>query len=207
MSSENRTNRNRLIAGIAVLIVLIILIISSASILRQRRNGQPQVNHRFPIAKLTYCGPQQETLCIVSFSQEVDGAMRVNLQTPDSFYPKFYLTISYEGAESTYECQRVEESPTSVYCTGAPQVPGLVLNFKVISKNGGTVLAEGNFSIIGIALSTPEIITTGTVEGLTGTPVETPTAGLPSRTPTLVQATPTPTLATPSPSYPNPSYP
>lgn len=197
MSLDDHTHRTRLIGGLAILTVLLILVIYSVGILLQRRSGRAQIGHRSPLAELTYCDAEQDRLCIVSFSQEVDGAMLVNFLTPHAFFPEFFLTISYNGEESTYECQRVEDSPTSVYCTGNAQVPGYVLHFKVISKNRGTLLAEGRFAIIGIALSTPEIISTGTLEEPTGTPTKTPTAVSPFRTPT-------PVLGTPSPSYPNP---
>ncbi|MEO8355958.1 MAG: hypothetical protein ABI621_08590 [Chloroflexota bacterium] len=190
MSSDYATHRNRLIAGLAILVVLLIMVIYWLSTLLQQGSGQAQVGHHSIIPELAYCGSEQGTLCIVSFSQEVDGAMQVNFQTPRALFPEFILTISNNGAESTYECERVENAPTSMICTGASQVPGQILQFKVISKHRGTLLAEGKFAIIGIALMTPEILSTVTL-------TETPPA-----------TTPTPGRTTPSPSYPNPpSYP
>lgn len=200
MSSGDRTHRNRLIAGLAILVVLLILVIYSLTTLFQRISGQAQVGRRSPLAELAYCGAEQDRLCIVSFTQEVDGAMQVNFQTPHAYFPEFILTISQNGTETTYECERVEDAPTSMHCTGAPQVPGQVLQFKVISKLRGILLAEGKFTIIGIALVTPEILYTATEEP-TATPTETPSALPAFRTPIPVRT------ITPGPSYPNPSYP
>lgn len=210
MSSDYATHRNRWIAGLAILVVLVILVIYWLSTLLQQGRGQAQVGHHSIIPELAYCGSEQGTLCIVSFSQEVDGAMQVNFQTPRAFFPEFILTINNNGVESTYECESVEDAPTSMVCTGASQVPGQILQFKVISKHRGTLLAEGKFAIIGIALMTPEIISsgtlsTGTFEGTPGTPGGTATAISTFRTPTPTPGTPTPTVL--SPSYPNPSYP
>lgn len=205
MSLDTFTNRNRLIAGLIILIGLIVLIVYFVASLLSRRTERPRLGHRSPIAALTYCGAELDKLCIVSFSQEVDGTMEVNFQIPDASYPDFILKINHNGEESTYECQRGEDHFTTVVCIGAPQVPGEVLQFKAISKDSNIPLAEGEFAIIGIALFTPEAEVTATVEGLTETPTETPT-------PTLTAApafnTPTPTWTPTAPSYPNPtSYP
>ena len=192
MSFGTLTNRNRWIAGSVFLLVIVLLIIYSVITLRV--SGGPQVGHRLPIETLTYCGVEQNKLCIVNFSQVVDGGMQVNFQTPYAFYPEFILKISHNGEESTYECERVEATSTAVVCTGAPQVPGEVLEFQVISKYWGTVFAQGEFAIIGIALFTPVVQGTATIV----TPTE------------LVTSTPTATLlptSYPNPPYPNPSYP
>ena len=135
---------------------------------------------------LSYCGPEDTRLCVVSFGQVIDGDMQVHFQVPRFLYPDFILVINRFGEESTYECKRTKGLASSVVCTGASQVPGEVLQFKVISRKNGLLLAEGKFSIIGIALSTPEILLT-----------ETPT-------PSAVPGTETTTV---TPSYPNPSYP
>lgn len=199
MSADTHTNWSRWIAGILVAVVLLILVFFSVIRSSLGRAGEPQVGHRSPVARLAYCSPQDDKLCIVSFSQVEDGAMQVNFQVPHPFFPEFILVIDRYGVESSYECQRAEGLTTRVTCSGAPQVPGEILQFKVISKSRGRLLAEGKFSIIGIALSTLEIIPIPTLGEATGTPTVTPT-GTPLRTPTPVRTAP-------SPSYPNPSYP
>lgn len=204
MSSADQTHRNRWIAGLAILVVLLILVMFSAISLLQPAARPGRVGHHSIIPALTYCGSDQDRLCIISFTREVDGAMRVNFQTPHAYFPEFILKIVHNMQETSYECERVADAAAGMYCTGTPQVPGQVLQFKVISKNRGTLMAEGRFAIIGIALMTPEIISSATME-LTGTPTLTPTALAPLGTPTGVQGTPT--QATAGPSYPNPSYP
>jgi len=200
MSTSTFTNRNRWIAQLVILLVIALLLLYFVITFALREKGGPQIGHRSPIASLTYCGAEQEKLCIVSFSQLVDGGMQVNFQTPYAFYPAFLLKISNREAESTYTCERVESTSTSVVCTGAPQVPGQVLRFTVISKKSGTIVAVGEFAIIGIALFTPAVEGTGTIEVTLVTPTNLPTV-----TPAFNTATPTQTL--PGTSYPNPSYP
>jgi hypothetical protein len=201
MASITLTNRNGLIAGLVILLVLVGVILYSLFHFGTQRPGQPQVGHRSPIDALTYCGVEQNKLCIISFSQNVDGGMQINFQTPFAFYPEFIVKITHNEEEITYECERVEATSTAFVCTGKPQVPGEVMEFKVFSKNWGNLLAEGRFAIIGIALLTPVGESTATMAGFgTGTPLETLTVTPPFDTPT-----PMPTALTPS--YPNPSYP
>lgn len=202
MSSDIQTYRNRWIAGLLILFIFILLaVIFGILFLQKRAEGSgPRVGHRSPIDALAYCGPEDRELCIVSFSQILDGSMQVNIQTPRVFYPQIILIINRHGVESTYECQKVEPLANRVVCEGPSQPPGEVLQFKVIFKEQGTLVAEGKFSIIGIAISTPEILPTATLETPTGTPTVTP-VGTPTR------RTPTPTRTAPGTSYPNPSYP
>lgn len=206
--TDTRINRNWLIIGLVILLAVATLIFSVIRLL-SRRTDRPQLGHRSPVAALEYCGTDLNQLCIVSFSQVVDGDLQVNLQIPDFFYPDFILQIINNGQVSVYECQRGDDRFTTVICKGASQVPGQTLEFKVISKDSETVLAEGQFAIIGIALLTPAIEMTPTVETPTETLTPTPTK-VPIFTPTTpTPATPGPTFpAYPNPtSYPNPSYP
>lgn len=202
MSSDIQTHRNRWIAGLLILAIFLLLtVIFIIRFLQSRAEGTgPRVGYRSPIAELAYCAAEDRELCIVSFNQIVDGGMQVNVQTPRVFYPEIILVINRHGVESTYECRKAEPLANWVVCEGPPQVPGEVLQFQVIFKEQGTLVAEGKFSIIGIAISTPEVIPNATLETPTETPTITPTAA-PTR------RTPTPARATPSPSYPNPSYP
>jgi hypothetical protein len=196
MSSEIQTSRNRLIAGIAILAILLLIPIVALLLSLRPREPEPHIGRRSPVAELSYCGAEERVLCIVSFSQIVDGAMQVNLQTPRVFYPPIVLLIDRYGVESIYECHKPEPLSPQVVCDGPPQVPGEVLQFTVFFRDPGTVVAEGKFAIIGVALSTPE--------GLL-TPTETATAAA-TPTPTA-RRTPTPVRTAPATSYPNPSYP
>ena len=172
------------------------------------------MGYRNPVVTLTYCGAGAAELCIESFTQQVDGTLQVNFLVPNDFYPDFLLKISHNGDESTYICEKVGDALTRVICSGASQVPGEVLQFQVFFKNGTTLAAQGSFTIIGIALMTPEVDSTATIAGTAATPSRTPT---PTRTPlgfATRTPTPTPPIAYPNPtsypnltSYPNRSYP
>lgn len=207
MTSEMATSRNRLIAGLLILLVFFLLICYFLISSLFRKPEQPKIGSHSPVDTLTYCSEDQQGLCIVAFSQILDGDMQVNIQTPYTHYPEFVLTINRNGQESTYTCKPMENSAIGVVCTGASQAPGETLNFKIISKNLGTVLAEGNFPIIGIALITPESPSTETLQ-VTETVTVTETEIVPTyNTPTLVW-TPSPPSFPNSTSYPNPtSYP
>jgi hypothetical protein len=212
MSEDIRSQQRWLIIGVAALVLLFILVIAALIRSIQPRGGDPHIGHRSPAARLAYCGPEDTRLCVVSFGQVEGGDMQVNLHLPDLFYPEFILVINRFGVESTYECKQAKGISMGVTCSGVSQVPGEILQFKIISINGGTLLAEGKFQIIGIAISTPEELLTPTpTPTATATATGTPIAGLtntPSPTGTITTpGTPgsvTPTLPT---SYPPPSYP
>jgi hypothetical protein len=85
-------------------------------------------------------------------------------------------------------------------CSGASQTPGEILQFKVFALKDGRLMAEGEFPIIGIAISTPEDLSTATV-----TPTAGPTASPTELTPFPTGSLPTPetpTLETPTPGFP-----
>lgn len=201
MTSEISTSHNRWIAGLLLLLVFVVLICYFLISFLFRKPEQPKIGNHSPVETLTYCKPEQTGLCIVAFSQIVDGAMQVNIQTPYTHYPEIVLKINRNGQESTYECKPMDTLATGILCIGASQAPGEILNFRIIATSTGALLAEGNFAIIGIALFTPEGAVTAT-ETLTETltPTETPFV------PQFNTSTPTGTAFPPS--YPNPtSYP
>ena len=211
MSENIRTQQRWLIAGVILLVLLFIVVVIALFRSLQNREAAPQVGHRSPAADLAYCSPEDKGLCIVSFGQVEGGDMLVNIQIPRPVYPAFTLVINRYGVENIYECKRVKGLSTGVICTGVSQAPGEILQFKIISKSSGTLLAEGKFAIVGIAISTPEGITTGTPvseAGATETPFEFPTTVPTSQfaTPTKATSTPrTPAATPPTPSYPNPT--
>ncbi len=83
-------------------------------------------------------------------------------------------------------------------CSGAPQTPGEILQFKVIAQKDGRLMAEGKFAIIGIAISTPEDLSTETP---TASPTESPADLTPI--PTMDITTPGFPTLTPPTSYPD----
>jgi hypothetical protein len=130
--------------------------------------------------------------------------MLVNILTPETSFPAFYLKIVHKDSESLYECQKVKNFPENVYCLGETMPVGEVLQFLLISKRDESLLAEGKFAIIGLALPTPVDQLTASVSAVIPTqqePLETVTATV------TVAVTPTGPKSTPSPSYPNPPYP
>ena len=178
-------NRNYLIAGIAVIVVIVLLATGIWWLVRSTEHPAFAGQKVF-VDQLGYCGAEDIRPCIESFSQTEDGNMLVSILVPASTFPDFYLTISTEGEEFRYDCEKVEDVPTEVECIGREMFPGALLQFTLVSIEDERVLAEGQFAIIGLLLSTQ---VAGAFESTS--PGET--------------LTPVPTF-TPA-SYPNPSYP
>ena len=210
-------NRNRLIAGGAIGFLLILIIAALVLLSRELRTRQTQVNQREPLQRLGYCDARQVAPCIVSFSRDSSGKMLVNILTDGSSFPDFYLKIKHSQGESIYPCTKVKRFSTSVYCAGKILPLGEELQFFILSIDDNRLLAQGNFSIIGMAFSTVEIIApptggapsvSGTVSLTEGFPIQTTTEtqGTPTRTPTLTRTPsyPNPSIPTATPAYPNP---
>ena len=191
-------DRNRLIAGVTIAVVLIILL---GYRFARSQKAEPSAGQRSPLIELAYCTAENMRPCIVSFSLEAAGTMLVNVLTSGADLPAFYLNIIDGQGEHIYECQEVENFPSNSYCTGPEMKVGEILQFLLISKSDDTLLAEGNFAIVGLALPTPKEQLTLTASPTEEQPLETSTVTV------TVMVTPTPVQSTPSPSYPNPSYP
>ena len=207
-STLSPQNRNRLIAIVAALIVLVTVIVYLVA--RSQRLDvkvkHSEVGSRHPASALSYCSMDQSHLCVLSFGQIVNGPMRVDFLAPNAEYPEFVLKVINNGVESTYECQSEEETPENIYCTGMVQAPGAILELSLFSKKDNTFLAKGTFSVIGVALLTPEFATEETSGALS--------SQLGFRIPeghgrSHLSSTPAPTyIPTFAPtSYPSPSYP
>ena len=185
-------NRNRLMLVSVVLAVFIILLIYGLLWWQSRQSGTGQ---RSLISDLGYCSSNNARPCITSFSLDSDGNMLVNVLTPGLSFPKFYMKIIHSKGENIYECEKVKKFSTSVYCVGEAMRLGEVLHFMLISVDEEATLAEGQFAIIGLALSTPEFALPSPTVDLTA-----------SATPGGLK-TPTPIRTPATPSYPNPPYP
>ena len=197
MSADIRNQQRWLITVVALLVILLILVV--IGLIRSipgRGSSDPQLGHRSPAAKLAYCQPEDTQLCIVSFGQIEGGDMLVNFQLPSTIYPPFTLVINRYGVETAYECRRTKGFLGGVTCSGPSQVPGEILQFKVILLRDGTLIAEGKFAIIGIAIATPE-----------GTGTESPTEISTEIFPTDVISTPVPPTIYPAPPTSYPDYP
>jgi len=209
-------NRNRLKAGIVISIVVILIIIENISLARRPKTDLSEISRRWRTVELGYCNADNLKPCIVSFSR-AEAGMLVNILLPSSFYPDFYLIIGRDREEIRYKCKKIEDLPTSAYCTGEEIFPGEALQFTFVSIENNYILAEGNFAIIGLLLATPGMESTETAP-VTETIQPTETAPAldtvsPSGSATallLELLTPLATAPTPTatePSYPNPAYP
>ena len=177
MSADFQSQRRWLIAAIVLLAALFLLVIAALVRSIRYQDESPQVGDRAPAAELAYCAPGDTGLCVVSFGQAVDGEMLVNLQIPRPNYTRFDLTIDRYGVESSYRCRTIKGLSTGMACTGPSQVPGEILQFRLISRADGSLLAEGKFAIIGIALASPEPVASQTLEA---TETETPPDSYPN---------------------------
>ncbi len=202
MSADTRHQQRWLVTVVVLLVILLVVVVLGLirSIPGRSSDPGPQIGHRSPAAKLTYCQPEDTRLCVVSFGQIEGGDMLVNFQLPSVIYPPFTLIINRYGVESTYKCTRTKGFLRGMTCSGAPQTPGEILQFKVIAQKDGRLIAEGKFLIIGIAISTPENTSTETP---TGSPTESPA----DLTPFPTETFPTPGFPTLSPPTSYPDYP
>ena len=194
-------NRNRLIAGIAILVILgIMSVIGLGLLLSKWKTGQPQLSQRAPVLDLTNCNPNNTPPCVVSFGIDSDENMLVNLLVPDSFSQDFYLKIVRNTGETRYECQMVENFPTNFYCIGEKLPPGGVYQFMLVSSKDDALLAKGDISILGLAFPTFEISPVTLSPAFTQKPGQNPSTQTPAPTQSIPKS-PSPT----KPSYPNPS--
>lgn len=204
---EAGVNRKQwIIAGILITVFLVVGIIL---LLNNNPDEPADTGQGTPVPALVYCSEEQVRPCVVSFSLDADGNMLVNILLPELSFPNFHLKIIRGENEADYRCQRVTTTLDSAYCIGEKMPPGELLHLKLISTRDETLLAEGDLSIIGLALPTVAVVspTFGTASTELATNVSTAT---PTRTqiPTPSRRTPTPTPPSyPGPSYPNPSYP
>lgn len=192
-------NRNRWIIASILLGIVLVCIFAVVGISRLLSNNKAS-SSRSHIVLLGYCTASDIKPCIVSFSVDADNQMLVNILVP-SGYADFYLTISSDSAENKYQCEKLQDFPNNVTCTGPQMVPGPQLHFTLISTLTGQTFAKGDFAIIGLMLPSPVAKST---EAPAATEAPTEVAGS-FKTPTALsfdQPTPRPTAS----SYPNPSY-
>jgi hypothetical protein len=159
---EDDVNRNQLIVGLIIFTAFIILFILGFRVLiREWKPAPAQTGQREPLPALGYCTSNQAKPCVLSFNLNNDGTMTINLLV-DSSLRGFDLTIKQDVKENIYKCQKMNRLSTSASCVGETLPTGEVFQFRMISRKKDAPLAEGNFSIIGLALATPEIFLTPT---------------------------------------------
>jgi hypothetical protein len=154
--------RKQLIAGIVLFVVLMILCVSGSSIaLNEWKNRRGHVGHREPLPGLGYCSSKQIRPCILSFNLNPNGGMLINILVR-GFSEDFYVKTKHKGSEYIYECKKNSQYSTHVSCTGKTMPIGEMFSFLIVSTEENVTLAEGSFSIVGLALATPEIAITPT---------------------------------------------
>jgi hypothetical protein len=217
---EVTLERKRLWIGIGAGVVFLALLVTGVIALWRFLNPDPTASQREPVTALGYCNAGNVTPCIVSFGSASDNSMLVNLLLPEADFPAVYLTIA-RGSDSFYfACESLEAVTAGALCTGWPMPPGETLQFKLFVLADDTLLAEGQFAIIGLLLPSPVAEATSTL--ITETPMAAPTEivfetatpgvidlpGLfPTATPGVIDLPGLFPTATPTGSYPNPSYP
>ena len=155
-------NRKQRIAGAILLDLLIILCIAGSILaLNEWESRQGIVAQREPLPGFGYCSASQSRPCILSFNSNPDGTMAINILAK-GYSEDFYVKIRHAEDEHIYTCKKDEKYSIHVSCTGEALPVGETLSFLVISTGDNSVLAEGSFPIIGIALATPEIRITPT---------------------------------------------
>lgn len=186
-------NRKKLILGISISTLLLLAVMSGVIWLRKPSSEEARVDRRYPLQRLGYCDSSQETPCIVSFSLASNEKMIVSFLTTGAFYPDFYLKIKQGEETHIYNCEKTSKFATNVYCSGEVMPLGQALQFSIFSVKEEVLLAEGDLSIIGMALGTPVVFLVTPSEEVTLPPIAVAPAPL--------------VTFTPRPSYPNPSYP
>ncbi len=143
----------------AIAILLMILFISGLMVVLNGLRSKPgSVGHREPLPAFGYCSSSRVRPCILSVALNPDGSMSINILVKRSSQ-NFYIKIRDETNQYIYECKRVPRGSIYVTCRGEAIPVGEMAIFTVITKKKNTTLAGGSFSIIGMALVTPEIPT------------------------------------------------
>jgi len=215
-------NRKQLIIGGVVIVfaVLLTLGVTISVVVWDKLNAPKEATGQQTsvVPDLPYCSEDDVKPCVVSFGVDVNDNMIVNILVPDLTYSRFYLKITHNEIENVYKCVRVRASLYSAYCTGKKMSPGMTLHLMLISEKDDTLLAEGNLSIIGLALPTVEIVSPTPIKEAPATiaptaepmeeVTETPDFILPTSASTPTPPKPQPSTSTPTQSsYPNPSSP
>lgn len=204
--------KNRLATNITIFMSIAIFALEGCSSFANKKS--PSESTGQPVINLTYCNVNvQSKLCVASFGVENENKTLVNFIAEDPAFPDVSLKIQRNGIQNVYECQRVEDFPNSIYCTGEKLSLGETIDVEVFSKDEETLIAKGSFDISFLAISTPILSfstqTSSTSPAFSETPSE--TSPTPQTTPS-VAATATPQITpsiteTPVDSYTNPTYP
>lgn len=107
-----------------------------------------------PPVTVAYCGAELDQLCILSFGRDAQGDALINLFVPEDEYPDFYLKVGRSTGEVWFDCVKLEEVPTSVYCLGPALVLGERLQVELVAQEDNSrVLAAGTFTVRAILVA------------------------------------------------------
>ncbi len=135
--------------GLLVVLICAVILAGAADYLRGRRQNTAR-----SVGQITRCDDGLGGLCVVSFAVDQTNQMVINFELPEQDYPDFYAMVSSGGSSTRYECQRVEETLSSVFCSG-PRTPlGADINLRIYSQDGDELLAEGGLRVTAFALPT-----------------------------------------------------
>jgi hypothetical protein len=177
---------------------MVLLVIWFIAILLLIRHMHPQEEAApVDVPEVTLCDTDASGPCVVSFGTDNLNRMVINFQMPDEDYPPFYVKVNHGETSGRYECQTVEEIPTSVYCTG-PRTPlGDPIDIQLVAIDGDKLLAEGKFVVSAIALPTvPEPTSTPSAADMSATAAAQPSQASPTKG---APSTPTPPIGYPTP--------
>jgi hypothetical protein len=149
-------NRKQWIAGAVLLAVLMILAAGSIIALNELKDKPGSIGHREPLPGFGYCSSKQIRPCVLAANSKPNGTTVISVLVEPRLR-NFYIKIGDEEKEYVYTCEKGERKSIYAFCTGKTMPVGKALSFLVISNKGDTVVASGNFPIVGLALATPEI--------------------------------------------------
>jgi len=156
---------------------------------------------------LERCNNHPAALCLDSFGLG-EGQLLISFYFPAATSSDFFLKVWQGDAATTYPCTLADVSPTTMYCTGPLIDLGTPIKIDLYTKNGKLPLAEGQFTLNGLAVAT--LGGGGTqLAGGQSTPSDLGSPTLNLETTPIPGATST-THATSTPqatAYPNPAYP
>jgi hypothetical protein len=150
MNSTFFAERKPLLISLAVLGVALCMVAAVLAFWQ----SLPQEETLEPPGAVAYCGAELDQLCVLSFGRDAQGDALINLFVPEEEYPDFYLKVGRSTGEVWFDCVKLEEMPSSVYCLGPGLVLGERLQVELVSQEDNRrVLAAGTFTVRAILVA------------------------------------------------------
>lgn len=113
---------------------------------------------------LVRCDPYPSALCLRSFGLE-QNQLLITFYFPAAGDVSFYLKVYTPGQTTKYPCAVTQASSSTLYCTGPLIDLGTAIKIELYSAAGQTPLAQGDFTLIDLALPTLQTGASGTTPG------------------------------------------